>query len=73
MRLCRRNAAEVEMVSYTYILDEEERLAGVVSLRELLITPPETPVDEIMAENIKSVPVDATSRRMCWRLSPSTT
>lgn len=49
------NAAEVEMVSYTYVLDEKERLAGVVSLRELLITPPETPVDEIMSDNIKSV------------------
>ena len=51
------NAAEVEMVAYTYVLDEQERLAGVVSLRDLLITPPETTVDEIMSDNVKSVSV----------------
>ncbi|NJD90840.1 MAG: CBS domain-containing protein [Geobacter sp.] len=51
------NAAEVEMVAYTYVLDEQERLAGVVSLRDLLITSPETTLDEIMSDNVKSVSV----------------
>ena len=48
----RRNAHEVEMISYAYILDQDERPAGAVSLRELLINPPETPVGEIMVENV---------------------
>ena len=55
----RRNAQEVEMISYAYILDPDERPAGAVSLRELLINPSETPVAEIMVENVKCVGVDA--------------
>src|SRR5947207_14748952 len=33
----RQEAAEVEHVHYVYVCDEEERLVGVASLRELLI------------------------------------
>jgi magnesium transporter len=53
----KENARDIEMVSYTYVLDTEERLAGVVSLRELLISSPETLVEEIMVDSIKSVRV----------------
>jgi len=56
--LVRSNAPEIEMVYYAYVLDEEERLQGVVSLRELLISPAETPVTEIMVDYVKSVSVD---------------
>jgi len=57
--MVRQNAPEVEMVSYAYILDEGEKLVGVVSLRDLLISPPETPVADIMEDNVKSVTADA--------------
>jgi magnesium transporter len=53
----RESAPEVEMVQYAYVLDEGERLVGVVSLRELLISPPQTPVAEIMVDSVKSVNV----------------
>ena len=55
----RRNAPEIEMIYYAYALDDAERLVGVVSLRDLLITPPETPISEILTENVKTVPVGA--------------
>jgi magnesium transporter len=55
----RESAPEVEMVSYAYVLDEVERLLGVVSLRELLISPPETPLAEIMVDHVKFVTADA--------------
>ncbi|HZV82092.1 MAG TPA: CBS domain-containing protein, partial [Geobacteraceae bacterium] len=57
--LVRASAPEVEMVSYAYVLDEVEKLVGVVSLRDLLISPPDTPVTDIMEDNVKSVTVDA--------------
>ena len=57
--MVRENASEVEMVSYAYILDEGEKLVGVVSLRDLLISPPETPMADIMEDNVKSVTADA--------------
>ncbi|HEX5773623.1 MAG TPA: CBS domain-containing protein [Geomobilimonas sp.] len=52
-------AADVETVYYAYVVDSDENLLGVVSLKELLITPPETPVTEIMTSNLKTVKVDA--------------
>ena len=55
----RRNAPEIEMIYYAYALDDDERLVGVVSLRDLLITPPGTPISEILTENVKTVPVGA--------------
>ncbi len=55
----KRHAEEIEMISYAYVVDGEERLIGVVSLRELLISPPETPVADIMVEQVKSVEVHA--------------
>ena len=53
----RRNAEEIEMIYYAYVLDADERLTGVVSMRDLLIFPPETPITEIMTENVKTVSV----------------
>jgi CBS domain-containing protein/sporulation protein YlmC with PRC-barrel domain len=55
----RASAPEVEMVNYAYVLDEGEKLLGVVSLRELLISPPETPLSEIMEDHVKFVTPDA--------------
>ena len=40
--------ADVEMVFYLYVVDKKERLQGVVSLRELLLAPPETLLGDIM-------------------------
>jgi magnesium transporter len=55
----RRNAPEIEMIYYTYVLDADEHLVGVVSLRDLIISPPETPISEILTENVKTVRVGA--------------
>jgi CBS domain-containing protein/sporulation protein YlmC with PRC-barrel domain len=55
----KENAPEVEMVTYAYVLDEAETLLGIVSLRDLLIAPPETPLAEIMEDHVKYVTVDA--------------
>jgi len=52
-------AEEVETMYYGYIVDDQDRLHGVVSTKELLINPPETPLSEIMQDNIKYVRVDS--------------
>jgi Mg/Co/Ni transporter MgtE len=41
-------------------MDREEMLLGVVSLKELLINPPDTIIADIMAENLKTVNVEST-------------
>lgn len=52
-------APEVETVYYTYIIDDNDKLQGVVTLKYLLTTPPDTPLAEIMTTNLKTVTVGA--------------
>jgi CBS domain-containing protein len=52
-------AEEIETIYYGYILDDKERLVGVVSLRELLISEPGIPVTDLMTEQLKTVEVSA--------------
>jgi magnesium transporter len=49
---------DVEMVFYLYVVDERRHLVGVVSLRRLLLVPPDTPLKRIMTTDLISVPVD---------------
>ena len=53
----RRVAEEKETVYYAYVVDEDRRLIGVLSLRELVFAHPETPIREIMHTDVMSVPV----------------
>ncbi len=51
-------ARDVEMVFYLYVVDERRHLVGVVSLRRLLLVPPDTPLKRIMTTDVYSVRVD---------------
>jgi magnesium transporter len=48
----------VEMVFYLYVTDDRNHLVGVVSLRRLLLVPPETPLKRIMSTDLVTVSVD---------------
>ena len=52
-----RKAAEKEMVFYLYVTDEEGRLSGVLSLRQLVTAPDYTPLEKIMARDVVKVNV----------------
>jgi Mg/Co/Ni transporter MgtE len=52
-------APDVETIFYVYVTDTEDQLRGVVSLKELLVSPPQTIIAEIMQTNLKTVDVDA--------------
>ena len=49
---------DVEMVFYLYVIDGRRHLVGVVSLRRLLLVPPETPLKRIMTTDLISARVD---------------
>lgn len=51
-------ALDIELIYYVYVLDEEHRPLGVVSLRDILGAAPRTPMAEIMSQNLKTVHVD---------------
>ena len=46
------------MVFYLYVVDDRRHLVGVVSLRRLLLVPPDTPLKRIMTAEVYSVRVD---------------
>jgi len=53
-----RASRDVEMVFYLYVVDERNHLVGVVSLRQLLLVPPTTPLKKIMGTDVISVRTD---------------
>ena len=59
VRALRRVAEEAETINYVYVVDREEKLIGVLSLHNLVLSPPDRPVSELMSSQIISVPVDA--------------
>lgn len=54
----REEAEEAETIYYIYVVDDEEKLVGVLSLRELIIARDANIVEDLMSENIISVYVD---------------
>jgi len=49
---------DVESAYYLYVLDENDILKGIISLRDLVISTFDTKIGEIMSENVKSVPLE---------------
>jgi magnesium transporter len=54
-----------ERVIYFYVVDEQERLAGVVPTRRLLTASLETPLAEIMVRRVMAIPATATVLDAC--------
>jgi magnesium transporter len=46
---------DVEMPFYLYVVDENQKLVGVSSLRQLVVSPPETSLKELMTADVFSV------------------
>ncbi|MCD2137746.1 magnesium transporter [Salinicoccus halitifaciens] len=54
----RRVAPDAETIYYLYVIDAENRLAGVISLRDLITAQPEELIKDIMSKNLVSVRED---------------
>jgi magnesium transporter len=53
-----QTSRDVEMPFYLYVIDERRHLVGVMSLRRLLLVPPDTALKRIMTTEVYSVRVD---------------
>ncbi|GAA6733658.1 magnesium transporter [Thermus oshimai] len=58
LRFLRRAAPDAETIYYLYVVDEEGRLIGVLSLRDLIVADPRTRVKEIMNPEVIFVRTD---------------
>lgn len=61
----------VETLQYAYVLDTDQKLLGTVSFRELLLSPPEKLVSEIMATDLVTVRDDLDQEEVSRTLSRS--
>lgn len=52
-------------IIYFYVMDDQDRLAGVVPTRRLLLSPPERKIAEIMVRGVVTAPSTATVREVC--------
>jgi CBS domain-containing protein len=64
MERFRSDALEIEAVYYLYIVDKEDKLHGVLSLKELLLADSSARLSDIMVTNIKSVNPEADEMRV---------
>ena len=60
-----RESPPPQRIIYFYVLDEEGRLKGVVPTRRLLLSPLETPIQEIMVKTVITIPEEATVLEAC--------
>ena len=55
IRILREEAPSAETVYYVYVVDDDDVLVGVLSLRDLIVTPPNWTVEHIMNPRVKYV------------------
>ncbi|HMK42965.1 MAG TPA: CBS domain-containing protein [Dissulfurispiraceae bacterium] len=55
MERFRKDAEEIVHIYYLYIADEEEKLVGALSLRELLLSDPSALLSDVMIKKLKTV------------------
>ena len=60
---------DAEQVFYVYVIDEEEHLLGVLSLRDLIVARPDTQIRDFMIAKVVSVPLDAGPREVAEAIS----
>ncbi|MCL5960130.1 MAG: CBS domain-containing protein [Chloroflexi bacterium] len=51
----RELSPEAEIIYYVYVVNEEEHLLGVISLRDLIVAPPDKPLSEFMIREVITV------------------
>jgi CBS domain-containing protein/sporulation protein YlmC with PRC-barrel domain len=59
IRELRLEAPNVETIYYLYILDDEDRLLGVLSLKHLILATPHSKLRDIMTAPAKTLPLEA--------------
>lgn len=57
----RETKPDAETIYYLYVVDEQDHLVGVLSIRSLLISPPETPISQLMRTDVVTVAADTSA------------
>lgn len=60
----RLEAEDMDLIYYIYVLDGEEKILGVLTLRDLLVAPPATELAKLMDERVVSVNIEEKKDRI---------
>ena len=64
-----QSSEDAEMVFYLYVTDEKEKLTGVVSLRDLVVAPPNSTLKSFMLTNVVAVTTDTDQEEVARQVS----
>lgn len=64
----RQTKPDSETIYYLYVVDEQHRLVGVLSIRALLTSPPETPISRLMRTDVVTVAPNASAEDVAGAL-----
>ncbi len=64
VEIVRRQMKGTELIYYLYVVDDADRLKGIVTLRHVLAAPPAALIADLMAENVVAVKVDTSIKRV---------
>jgi len=64
LTIVRAESKQAELLYYIYVVDADEKLKGIVTLRQLLCEKSKTAIVEIMTENPVSVEIDTNIKRV---------
>ncbi len=65
----RENAPDAEIVYYVYVIDDNEKLVGIISLRELIVASPVAMVEDVMNKHVIYVHVDTDQEEVARMVS----
>lgn len=57
MYILKKEAPKAETIYYVYVVDEDKKLAGVISIRDLIVNEDDTMISEIMNDRVVSISV----------------
>ncbi len=58
LQIFKQSTDPLETISYIYVQDDQGKLVGVVTLRDLILNPPETPVNSFMNRHLVKLRAD---------------
>ncbi|MGD1275791.1 MAG: magnesium transporter [Tepidisphaeraceae bacterium] len=67
----RRLHEQLHQMFYVYVVDEQRRLVGVLSMRNLILAPVDGTLEQIMIPRVRSVPVDMDQEEVARQMRES--
>ena len=64
MARLRAESEDLDIIDYVFVVDREEVLEGVVSIRNLLTAQPQQPLSELLAPRVVSVKLDGNQKEV---------